>query len=126
MEKDSHVRIFLDSIEVHLHIGIYPHEQDAPQRVVVDVALYADLGYLKTVTAETIIDYGVIRGAITAWAERSQVLLIEDYLKELVDLSFAHEQVIACRLAIKKADIFGEDQGAGAEVFMRRADWNVD
>lgn len=123
---ESHVKIFLDSVEIPLKIGIFPHEQDVPQRVVVDAELYADpASYLQTVSLDTIIDYGKVYNAITSWAERPQVQLIEDYLKELIALCFGFETVIACRVAIKKADVFGEDQGAGVELFTTRADWDV-
>ncbi len=123
---ESHVKIFLDSVEVPLKIGIFPHEQDVPQRVVVDVELFADPDtYLQTVNLDTIIDYGKVYGAIKSWADRPQVQLIEDYLKELMALCFEFDAVTACRLAIKKADVFGENQGAGVELFMKRGDWSV-
>lgn len=121
---ESHVKIFLDSVEVPLKIGIFPHEQNVAQRVVVDVELFADPDtYLKTVSLDTIIDYGKLYKAIKSWADRPQVQLIEDYLKELMALCFEFDDVAACRLAIKKADVFGENQGAGVELFMNRADW---
>jgi dihydroneopterin aldolase len=107
-----------------LKIGIYDHEQNIPQRAVVDAELYADYqSYLATVNLDTIIDYATLYNEIQSWAERPQVQLIEDYLKELMALCFDHEAVIACRVSIKKADVFGEKQGAGVEVFMTRSDW---
>lgn len=121
---ESHVKIFLDSIEIPLRIGIYDHEKVAPQRVVVDVELYADpASYLQTVDLDSIIDYAKVYEAIQSWAEREQVLLIEDYLKELIGLCFEFENVIACKVSIKKADVFGENQGAGVELFSTRKDW---
>lgn len=123
---ESHVKIFLDSVEVPLKIGIYEHEQNTPQRVVVDVELFADPDtYLKTVNLETIIDYAVVYNAIKSWAEREQVQLIEDYLKELVGLCFDFSAVTACRVAIKKADVFGSEQGAGVELYTKREDWTA-
>lgn len=120
----SYVKIFLDSIEVPLRIGIYDHEKTAPQRALVDVELFADpKAYLETVNLDTIIDYAVLYEAINAWAEREQVSLIEDYLKELLHLCFQFEAVTACRASIRKLDVFGKDQGAGVEVFMSRSDW---
>ena len=121
---ESHVKIFLDSVEIPLKIGIFPHEQDEPQRVVVDAELFADpQSYLQTVNLDTIIDYGKVYKAIKSWADRPQAQLIEDYLKELADLCFGFETVIACKLSIKKADVFGPEQGAGVELLMARADW---
>ncbi len=121
---ESHIKIFLDSVEIPLKIGIYPHEQNKPQRVVVDAELYADpQTYLSHVDKNTIIDYGKVYSAITSWAERPQVQLIEDYLKELSDLCFGFQAVTACRVSIKKADVFGPEQGAGVELFVKRSDW---
>lgn len=124
MKKNSHVRIFLDSIVVPLKIGIYEHEQHSPQRVVVDVALFADPDvYLQSVSIESIVDYSIVYNGIKAWAERPQVQLIEDYLKELADMCFENAVVIACQISIRKADVFGPEQGAGVELYTTRADW---
>jgi dihydroneopterin aldolase len=124
MEKDSHIKIFLDSIEVPLKLGLLPHEHNKPQRVLVTAEVYADpAAYLREVSPETIIDYAVLYEGITSWAHRPHAQLIEDYLKELLDLCFGSKSVTAARLSIKKADIFGKDQGAGIEVFMHREDW---
>ena len=121
---ESHVKIFLDSVEVLLKIGIYDHEKVAPQRVVVTAELYADpQSYLEHVDLDTIIDYAKVYNAILSWAEREQVQLIEDYLKELIGLCFDFDNVTACRVSIKKADVFGENQGAGVELYTSRADW---
>ncbi len=126
MENNSHVKIFLDSVEIPLKIGIFEHEQDVPQRVVVDVELFAEYEtYLKTVNIDTIIDYSIVYNRILSWAERPQVQLIEDYLKELTALCFENDDVTATRLSIKKADVFGPKQGAGVELFMTRKDWKA-
>lgn len=107
-----------------LRLGIYPHEENAPQRVVVDVEVHADpLLYLPKIKTETIIDYGILYHEIRSWAGRPHSRLIEDYLKELAALCFRFEAVTACRVSIRKADVFGPEQGAGVEVFLRREDW---
>lgn len=124
MEKNSQIKIFLDPVEVALKIGINEHEQDVPQRVVVDAALYAQYKtYLADVDKDSIIDYAKVYNAIQSWAGRAQVQLIEDYLKELATLCFENEAVSACRVSIKKADVFGENQGAGVKLFIQREDW---
>ena len=126
MKKDSHVKIFLDSVEVPLKLGIYEHEQGVSQRVIVDVAVFADAkGYLGGVHVGNIIDYDTYYNEIRSWAGRSQVQLIEDYLKELIDLCFGFAPVHACRASIKKLDVFGPEQGGGVEVYMKRAEWSA-
>ncbi len=118
------MKIFLDSVEVSLKIGIHDHEQNVAQRVIVGAELYADpKSYLDHVDLDSIIDYAKVYNAILSWSKRDQVQLIEDYLKELIALCFGFSHVVACRVSIKKADVFGENQGAGVELFMPRENW---
>lgn len=122
--QENSVKIFLDSVEVPLRLGIYPHEEKKPQRVVVDVAVYADpMDYLGTINTGTIIDYGILYHEIVSWADRPHTRLIEDYLKELIDLCFRFDAVTACYASIRKADVFGTEQGAGVAAFLQREKW---
>lgn len=122
--QESSVKIFLDSVEVPLRLGIYPHEKNSPQRVIVSAEVYADpVSYLRTASTDTIIDYAILYHEIRSWAGRPHALLIEDYLKELITLCFSFKAVVACRASIRKADVFGPEQGAGVEAFLRRQDW---
>lgn len=126
MNNDTHVRIFLDSIELPLRIGIYDDEKTRPQRAVVDVALYADVqDYMRNVSKDNIIDYSKIYNEIRGWTERAHVGLIEDYLKDLVGLCFQHDKVVACRVSLRKVDVFEDNQGAGIEIYTTRGDWEL-
>lgn len=124
MEKNSQIKIFLDPIELLLRIGLHAHEKNAPQRVIISVALYAEpVEYLRGVNAKNIIDYSVLYESIMRWPERPHTDLIEEYIQDLLALCFEIPNVTACDVSIRKADIFSSDQGAGVGVFMLRADW---
>ncbi|MCC6598028.1 MAG: dihydroneopterin aldolase [Alphaproteobacteria bacterium] len=122
--QESGVRIFLDTIEVPLKLGLFAHEKNAPQRVIVTVEVYADTAsYLRNATPQSIIDYNVIYQTISSWADRPHTQLIEDYLRELLTLCFDFPAVTVCRASIQKADVFGPEQGAGIEACIRREEW---
>ncbi|MGB0720436.1 MAG: dihydroneopterin aldolase [Bdellovibrionales bacterium] len=130
MKKDSaassYVKIIVKNMVVDVRIGLHAHERenDRTQRVIVNVELFTDpKGYLDNPQPDTIIDYDYIYNAITAWAQKPHVLLIETYLGELVDLCFEHSKVEAARVSITKPDIFEEVEQVGVEVYASRADW---
>ena len=124
MENNSHVKIVLREMTVDVRIGLHEHEKGAAQRILINAELFAAPGlYLQTASRETIIDYDRIRNAILQWAERPHTLLIETYLKELVDLCFMDARIEACRVSVAKPDIFKDVKHVGVEVFMRREDW---
>ncbi|MGB4056976.1 MAG: dihydroneopterin aldolase [Alphaproteobacteria bacterium] len=121
--SESHIRIFLDKINVNVRIGLFPHEQEGgrSQRVIVSIELFAPVGdYLSGATHKTIIDYDHIYGAVQSWAERPHTLLIETYLEELVAICFQDKRIAACRVSVSKPDVFQDVENAGVEVFMTR------
>ena len=118
------VKIFLDPIPLDLRIGICAHEKDAPQRVMVKIALYTSAKpYLDQISSETIIDYAPLYEYVQGWVNRPQVGLIESYLKELADFCFEIKAVEKVELSIHKLDIFGQNQGAGVELNASRSVW---
>lgn len=122
---ENTVTIFARRIEVRVPIGILVHEK-APQRLWVDVVLYADAAaYLQNVSKENLLDYGVLVAAVQDWEFRPHVDLIETYIKELLALAFGFPQVTAARVSIAKPDIFAAAEAVGVEVFMRREDYSL-
>jgi dihydroneopterin aldolase len=124
--EDSYVRVVVRDMALDLRIGLYESEKKdgRRQKVVVNVALYASTkNYLQQASAENIIDYSRVINALRAWSERPHTLLVETYVRELLDLCFAMPMVEACGVSIFKAEVCPESNGAGVEVFMRRADY---
>lgn len=115
-------RVVLRDLVTEVRLGLHPWERhpERPQRIVVNVELFAHQDG-PFGGRESIIDYDSIRDALKAWRTRDHVELIETLLEELVALSFANAQVEACRVSIVKPDIFNEAGGAGVEVYRVRS-----
>lgn len=119
---ESHICIFADNITVKARIGLFASEAK-PQGLAVSVALYAAPAYLKGVTDDNIIDYKKIYDTVQAWQGREHVKLVETYLRELLDLAFSFNDVIAARVSVSKTEIFPHADGAGAGAYMTRDDY---
>ncbi|MCB1532910.1 MAG: dihydroneopterin aldolase [Alphaproteobacteria bacterium] len=125
MSTQSTISIFVKETRVNLRIGLCAHEKEAPQPVDVSVELFTDISYLYEADPENIIDYAKIHAAVKGWEARDHVELIEEYLKELLELGFSFPRVSAVRASISKPAIFEDAAGAGLEVYMNRQDWSA-
>ncbi len=118
---DNTVQIILNNVVLDVRIGLEDHEKGRTQRILVNIALYAQAGaYLSTVTPETLINYNVIHSALQNWANRPHVELIETYVNELLVLCFEDPRVEAVDLSITKPDIYDNAEEVGVRVSMSR------
>jgi dihydroneopterin aldolase len=118
---DGYVRMAITDFELSLRVGIHDWEREAPQRVLINIEMFARDGRQGPQNGlESVIDYDYIRRSLIEWPTRPQVDLIETLLEELVDLCFQHPRVLACRVSLVKPDIFPEAKSAGVEIFRVR------
>lgn len=118
-------RVILRDVVVELRLGLHPWERhpERPQRVIVNVELFAPLDRpFGGSDVAAVLDYDPIRKALRSWPQRDHTDLIETLLEELVALCFQDARVAACRVSIVKPDIFNEAGGAGVEVYRLRSE----
>lgn len=113
-------RIMLKDLVTEVKLGVHAWEQhpEKPQKIVVNIDMYADDEPFAPGAA--VIDYDHVRDAIRSWPARPHTLHIETLLEDLVALCFRDARVKACRVSIQKPDIFNEAAGAGVELFRIR------
>lgn len=114
-------RVILRDVVTEVRLGLHPWERhpERPQRIVVNVELFAHQDGAFG-GREAIIDYDAIRDELKSWRTRDHVDLIETLLEELVASCFRNKRVEACRVSIVKPDIFAEAGAAGVEVYRVR------
>jgi len=120
LPEKGYRRVMLRDLVVEVRLGVHPWERhpEKPQRIVINIDMYADDE--PYAAAAEVIDYDRVRDAIRGWPSRPHTLHIETLLEELAQLCFADGRVRACRVSIEKPDIFNEAAGAGVEVFRLR------
>lgn len=122
MGEHGYTRMMIRDLVTEVRLGVHAWErhEEKPQRIIVNVELFADDMGKPTNDVSSIVDYDYIREAIRAWPQREHTVLIESLLEELVGLCFRDARVKACRVSILKPDIYNEAAGAGVEVFRLR------
>jgi dihydroneopterin aldolase len=119
-------RTFLKDIETEANIGLHPWEQfkERPTRLLVSVELISDvLVSFDPDVRHEFIDYDVVRDYIRALKNRPHVMLIEALLHDIVTLCMTFDRLTACRVAVRKPDIFNDVDEAGVEVYLTKAEY---
>ncbi len=119
---DGYIRMIIKDLTTEVRLGLHPWERhpEKPQRVVVNVELFAAPPRAKFRDVSSVVDYDYIRDALKAWPRRKHTVFIETLLDELVKLCFKDVRVKAARVSIFKPDIYNEAAGAGVEVYKVR------
>ena len=119
---EGYVRMMIRDLVTEVRLGLHPWERhpEKPQRIVVNVDLYAPPPKGQTRGASSIVDYDYIRDALKTWPRRRHTIYIETLLEELVTLCFRDKKVKACRVSIVKPDVYNEAGGAGVELYRVR------
>jgi dihydroneopterin aldolase len=117
----SHIRVVLRGVRTEAHVGRHAWERHAerPTRLIVDVDLLAPTEGLPADAAPPI-DYDIVRHALKSWPSRPHTDFLETLAEELIALCFSIPAVQACRVAVRKPDIFNEADEAGIEFFRVR------
>ncbi len=119
-------RTFLKDIETEVNIGLHPWEQfkERPTRLLVSIELISDvLVSFVPDAAHNFIDYDIVRDHVRALKNRPHVLLLEDLVHDIVVLCMSFDRLTACRVAVRKPDIFNEVDEAGVEVYLTKAEY---
>jgi dihydroneopterin aldolase len=92
---------------VRVRLGAYAEEREAPQTVSVDVELYRACARFAGTGLADCLDYDrVFRHVTGAWPERPHTDLLELLAEDLVEFCLADPRVEACRVVIRKTEIY--------------------
>ena len=120
--EKGYARMMIRDLVTEVRLGVHGWERhdEKPQRVVVNVEMFADDKQREGGGLESVIDYDHIHDAIRAWPGREHVLLIETLVEELLALCFRDARVLAARVSIVKPDIYNAAAAAGVEIYRVR------
>ena len=120
--EKGYVRMMIRDLVTEVRLGLHPWERhpEKPQRIVINVEMYAAPQTKRIKGVSSVVDYDYVRNALRKWPRRKHTVFIESLLDELVRLCFRDKRVVACRVSIFKPDIYNEAAGAGVEIFRVR------
>ena len=103
----SHQCLALRDVRVAVRVGVYAHEQTAPQLLIVDVELYRRQERFTGTSLADCLDYDRVYLHLTEeWPARPHICLLETLAEGLVEFCLSDPRIDACRVVIRKAEIY--------------------
>ena len=114
--------IFIDRLKVCGILGVYPHERDRPQDILISVTLFTDI----RATAESddlrdSLDYDELAKKLTAHAEGATRFTIEALAEDLARLCLQEKGVTRVILRVEKPDALPAAKSVGVEIDRERS-----
>ncbi|WP_050476275.1 dihydroneopterin aldolase [Herbaspirillum rhizosphaerae] len=117
-------RVFIRNYRLDMHIGIYAHEQNKHQYVLVNIEFWVPLAQTSPTRdhIDEVVNHDFVRPGIQKIIERGHINLQETLCDAIVDLCFTHPLVVAARVSTEKREVYPDCECAGIEVFKFRDD----
>lgn len=115
-------RVFIKDYRVEMEIGIYPHEQNKKQLVIVNVEFWTELKKTNPIADDIkeVINHDFVRFGIQDIIKRGRINLQETLCNLILELCFSQPLVIAARVRTEKKEVYPDCESAGVEVFKLR------
>jgi dihydroneopterin aldolase len=114
--------MFLRGLTVQARIGIHDFELKAPQRLIIDIDVYVELGQ-HTPQADQIqevVDYDFLRDVVHRRIARGHIHLQETLCDDLLSEILAHPSVKAAQVSTRKPDVYRDCDAVGVQTFKRK------
>lgn len=118
----GYTRVFLKDVALNLKIGATEWERhpDKRMKVLADVECFLRQDRHEGDTLASVVNYDRLYGLLQAWQERPHTDLLETLLQELADACFEDPRVEACRVCLRKPEIYWNAAAAGVEFYRLR------
>lgn len=112
-------RIFIKNFRLDMLIGIYPHEQNRLQNVVVNIEFWVPLAAStpRNDSIDEVVNHDFVRLGVQEIVQRGHINLQETLCDAVVALCLSHPAIVAVRVATEKREVYPDCECAGVEVF---------
>lgn len=119
-------RVFVRGLTVLARLGVYPHEEVAPQRLVLDIELavtdeHAPDGVGPDRLAR-VVDYAAVVAAARRIVAEGHTRLVETLAERIAVAALEDPRVLVARVTAAKPDILHDAASVGVTVERRRRD----
>ena len=113
--------ISVDNLLVSANIGIYPHEQEAPQRVRLSFHANVDLPEHLSDDFSKVLSYEIFVATARAMVTEGHFNLLETLVDELANRLFDDGRMLNLEVRGEKLDVFADAECAAVTVRLKRA-----
>nr|WP_315229826.1 dihydroneopterin aldolase [uncultured Limnohabitans sp.] len=112
-------RLFLTGLTVQASIGVHDFEQQASQRLIIDVDLYVSFEGTrpKDDRIDEVVDYDFVRAVVHERIARGHIGLQETLCDDILTRLLDHTGVMAARVSTRKPDVYPDCEAVGVEAF---------
>lgn len=112
--------VFLRNMLLQASIGIYPHEQQARQRIRINVDLaVTEAGHAGPDRLDRVVSYETVAHSVRAIVAAGHVNLVETLAERIAAACLHDVRVRIARVRVEKLDVFDDTEAAGVEVERR-------
>lgn len=111
--------MFLRGMTVQAHIGIHDFELQAPQRLIIDIDVYVDLGQHSPQAdqIQEVVDYDFLRAVVHQRIARGHIHLQETLCDDVLNEILMHPAVQAAQVSTRKPDVYPDCDAVGVQTF---------
>jgi 7,8-dihydroneopterin aldolase/epimerase/oxygenase len=111
--------MFLRGLSVQARIGIHDFELQTPQRLIIDIDVYVDLGQHtpKADQIQEVVDYDFLRALVHRRVARGHIHLQETLCDDVLTEILLHPAVKAAQVSTRKPDVYPDCEAVGVQTF---------
>ena len=109
--------VFIRDLEIDAVIGVFPHEKENPQRIIIGAELRVtdDAADIDD-QLDNVVCYGGVIDLIKSVCSEGHVNLLETLAENIAQRALENPRVLAMRISIEKPDIFDDCAGVGIAI----------
>ena len=113
-------RLFLRDLEINISIGVYEHENQKKQKILIDIDLYVPLIQCtpKKDSLDEVFDYDFMRESVLKYISKNHINLQETLCDELAAIMLEHPFVKAVCVSTRKTEVYPDCASVGVETFL--------
>ena len=114
-------RIFIKRLRTHGIIGVYKHEREAPQEILISATLCTDTHpAAHSDSLDDCIDYDVLAKNIRNLVEKAERQTVEALAEDVAQLCLQDQRVKRVRVKVEKPAAFKEAESVGITILRKR------
>lgn len=120
--ENSYERVTLRNVHVSVRLGITKAERGGAQTVAIDLDLFRHRGAFTGESIADCLDYHKAYRFLMALEKRPHTDLLESLLEEIAAFCLSDTRIEACRVRVRKPDVYPGHAVSGVEIYRTRAE----
>ena len=110
-------KIIINNLRAHGIIGIYPHERQTPQDILINIIVYTDTSRAaQTDDIGDCVDYDALAKKVKSYAESVARLTVEALANDIAQLCLDEHGVERVKVRVEKPDAVPDAASVGVEI----------